>query len=114
LASVEWRSRLGGGTGSGTGSGGGALQNWQSVVFVDYGQVQQHKNLWANALPAGQPNRYSLRSAGLGVSYSGKGTQVSLQWARGLGRNPAQTAAGLNSDGRHRKSQLWLSTSWAL
>jgi hemolysin activation/secretion protein len=114
LASVEWRSRLGGGTGSGTGSGGGALQHWQSVVFADYGQVQQHKNLWANALPAGQPNSYSLRSAGLGVSYSGKGTQVSLQWARGLGRNPAQTAAGLNSDGRHRKSQLWLSTSWVL
>ncbi len=84
-------------------------------VFLDWGQIQQHKTLWANALAAGKPNRYTLSSAGISATIAQPGSwQISTTLAAPLGSNAAATAAGLNSDGRGKRARLWLSASKAL
>lgn len=81
-------------------------------AFADAGQITQHKKLWATALPAGQPNSYTLSGIGIGLSYlSGQNWSISTQLARGLGKNPGRSATGLNSDGRSRNTQLWVNAS---
>jgi hypothetical protein len=81
-------------------------------AFADGGLIAQHKNLWPTALPAGQQNYYKLGSVGLGLSYlSAQRWSISTQLARGLRGNPGRSAAGLNSDGRARNTQLWVNAS---
>ncbi len=87
---------------------------WIFSAFADAGQITQHKTLWPAALPAGQPNSYNLSSIGVGLAYaSGSNWAISTQLARGLGNNPGRSAAGLNSDGRARNTQLWVNGSVA-
>jgi hemolysin activation/secretion protein len=87
---------------------------WVFSAFADTGQITQHKNLWATALPAGKPNSYNLSSIGVGLSYfSGQSWNISTQVARGLGNNKGASAAGLNSDGRSRNTQIWVNASVA-
>jgi hemolysin activation/secretion protein len=85
---------------------------WVFSAFADAGQITQHKNLWATALPAGKPNSYTLSSIGVGLSYvSNQNWNISTQLARGLGNNKGASATGLNSDGRSRNTQLWVNAS---
>lgn len=84
-------------------------------VFLDWGQIQQHKTLWANALAAGKPNRYALSSAGISAALAQPGSwQINTTLAAPQGSNPLASAAGLNSDGRGKRTRLWLSASKAL
>ncbi|NJS36057.1 MAG: ShlB/FhaC/HecB family hemolysin secretion/activation protein [Brachymonas sp.] len=100
VLSVEWRKPLGAQAGSG----------FTFSAFADTGQITQHNNLWPAALPAGQPNSYSLSSVGIGLAYqAGRNWSLSAQVARGLGKNPGRNlATGANSDGRTRNTQLWV------
>jgi hemolysin activation/secretion protein len=92
---------------------------WTFSAFADAGQITQHNNLWPTALPAGQPNNYNLSSVGIGLAYQApasathRGWSLSTQLARGLRQNPGRSAAGLNSDGRQRNTQLWVNTAVA-
>jgi hemolysin activation/secretion protein len=109
LLSLQWRSApaVWGATPS------SALQSHWSV-FLDWGQIQQHKTLWANALAAGQPNRYSLASAGISLNIAQPGSwQLSTTLAAPLGSNSAANASK-NSDGRGKHARLWLSASKSL
>jgi hemolysin activation/secretion protein len=100
ILSAEWRKQI-------------LNTGWQFSAFADAGQITQHKNLWPTALPAGQPNSYNLSSIGAGLAYrSSAGWSISAQLAKGLGNNPGKSAAGLNSDGRSRNTQLWVNASW--
>ncbi len=82
---------------------------WVFSAFADAGQITQHKNLWASALPAGQANGLSLYSLVLVLAYvSGPRWSINTQVARGLGKNPGRSATGLNSDGRSSNTQMWV------
>ncbi len=113
LLSVEWRYQFMSILGSND-KGQSSISSkssgvWTFSAFADAGQITQHKNLWATALPAGQPNSYSLNSVGIGLAYqSSSRWNLSTQVARGLGNNPGRSAAGLNSDGRSRNTQVWV------
>lgn len=98
VLSVEWRKAL----------GAQASTGLTFSAFADSGHITQHKNLWATALPAGQPNSYKLSSIGIGLSYqAGRDWSLSAQLARGLGNNPGRNlATGANSNGRTRNTQL--------
>ncbi len=114
LLTAEWRyqlnstSRIAGvdlGTNSSANSG-----LWTLSLFADSGQITQQKNSTATSLPAGARNSYSLSSAGVGLAYrAAGGWSVGAQLAKGLGSNPGRSAAGLNSDGRSKNTQLWVS-----
>ena len=80
--------------------------NWFVSGFVDAGSITQRKTLWANALAAGQPNRYSLAGLGASLGYSAPGWQTSLTLARNVGSNPAADAQGNNSDGRSQRTRV--------
>ena len=88
--------------------------NWFVSGFIDAGSIKQRQTLWANALAAGQPNRYSLAGAGLSLGYSAPGWQTSLTLARTLGSNPAADALGNNSDGRSQRTRVLLQISKSL
>lgn len=113
LLSAEWRYQLnstsrsiGGGSDANTSINDGL---WTLSVFADTGQITQQKNPTTTSLPPGSQNSYSLSSAGVGLGYrSAGGWSLNAQLAKGLGSNPGKSAAGLNSDGRKRNTQLWL------
>ncbi len=78
--------------------------------FIDWGQIQQNKRLWPNALPAGRPNRYSLSGAGLSVQFAKTGDwQLSLTLATPLGNNAGADGLGNNADGKKKKTRAWVS-----
>ncbi|MBX3653883.1 MAG: ShlB/FhaC/HecB family hemolysin secretion/activation protein [Ramlibacter sp.] len=87
---------------------------WVVSAFADAGHIRQHKNLWAGALAAGQPNAYSLYGAGLGLGYQSGPWQVSLTLATRLGRNPGADANGNASDARNQRTRGWLQISRSL
>lgn len=101
ILTAEWRKALK--------STATAAQGWTLSIFSDVGQVTQQKRPSAASLPAGQSNQYVLSSVGAGLSYRATGWALSTQLAKGLGRNEGASAAGLNSDGRKRNTQLWMS-----
>jgi hemolysin activation/secretion protein len=97
LLTAEWRYLL-------SNQPSGVLQ---LALFADAGQVSQQKI--TGAPPSAQATHYGLSSAGLGLAYRhSAGWNVSAQLAHGLGNNPGRSAAGLNSDGRARRTQLWV------
>jgi hemolysin activation/secretion protein len=119
LLSAEWRYQIvgnksltDGGQKADSAPSGGV---WALSIFLDAGQITQHKNLWATALAPGQLNSYNLSATGVGLSYaSNQRWRISVQAAKGLGRNPGRSSAGLNSDGRRRNHQIWLSATMVL
>jgi hemolysin activation/secretion protein len=118
LLTAEWRYQfMSSSRNTDAGQSTNSPQNsgvWTFSAFADAGQITQHKNLWATALVAGQPNSYSLSSIGVGLSYtSNQRWNISTQIARGLGNNPGRSAAGLNSDGRSRNTQVWVNAGVA-
>ena len=113
LLSAEWRYQLNSASRSiSAGQSPLSPQNhgvWTLSVFADAGQITQQKNPTATSLPPGIPNSYSLSSAGVGMAYrSSGGWNLGAQLAKGLGDNPGKSAAGLNSDGRKKNTQLWV------
>ncbi len=83
--------------------------------FVDWGQIRQNKRLWANALPAGRANSYSLSGTGITLQLAKPGDwQLSLTLATPLGNNPGVDARGNNADGKKKKSRVWLSAQKVL
>ena len=122
LLTAEWRYQLNSaqrsndrGLGSNSSSNAANAMLWTLSLFADSGQITQQKNVTATSLPAGAPIRYSLSSAGVGLAMrSTGGWNISAQWAKGLGKNPSASAAGLNSDGLKRSSQFWVNAGVAL
>lgn len=116
ILSAEWRYQfMSNPRSNSAGKSTNSSQNsgaWVVSAFADAGQITQHKTLWPTALPAGQPNSYTLSSIGVGLSYlSDRNWSISTQLARGLGNNPGRSVVGLNSDGRSRNTQLWVNAS---
>lgn len=82
----------------------------QLAAFLDAGRIRIHDD------PAGVPmanacacNRYSLKSAGVNLSWQYRNLSVDASWARGLGNNPGRSViTGLNSDGNDDRQQVWL------
>ncbi|WP_370679933.1 ShlB/FhaC/HecB family hemolysin secretion/activation protein [Comamonas sp. GB3 AK4-5] len=85
-------------------------QGWQAVAFYDAGHIRQHKNTWAGWSPNGQPNRYSLQGAGLGVNWRTQNWQLAASIAAPIGSNRGEDAQGRNNDGSKASSvRGWLS-----
>lgn len=79
------------------------------VVFYDYGQVTQYKNVGQIDLN-GIPGTYHLSGWGLALEAvaAGKST-IKLAWAKPIGNNPSANATtGNNSDGKPNQSRYWL------
>ncbi|MEK7946066.1 ShlB/FhaC/HecB family hemolysin secretion/activation protein [Pigmentiphaga sp. YJ18] len=87
---------------------------WQAVAFYDTGRIQQHKSAWDgwNA-SSGQPNRYSLSGAGLGLNWRARQWVMSASVAVPVGHNRGASANGRNSDGsRASSARGWVSLAW--
>jgi hemolysin activation/secretion protein len=79
------------------------------VVFYDYGQVTQYKNVGQIDLN-GIPGTYHLAGWGLALEAvaAGKST-IKVAWAKPIGSNPSANATtGNNSDGKPNQSRYWL------
>lgn len=89
---------------------------WGAIGFIDYGSVQQRKNIydgWNNTTP-NLSNSYDLSGYGISIAWTPvAGRQVSVTAASKLGDNPARDANGNNSDGRSDATRFWLQTSFA-
>jgi hemolysin activation/secretion protein len=114
IVAVEWRYQLSSESRNvDAGLSSVSSQNqgvWTLSVFADAGQITQQKTPTATSLPPGISNSYKLSSAGVAMAYrSSGGWNLSAQVAKGLGGNPGKSAAGLNSDGRKKNTQLWVS-----
>lgn len=117
---------LGGSTGvraypsSEAGGADGALLNlelrWRAQPnlvlsgFYDWGQISQnHDNTIGS--PA-NPNRYSLKGAGVSIAWTGpKGLNLKGVYAHRLGNNPNPAANGNDQDGSLRKHRVWFTAS---
>lgn len=92
---------------------------WLARVFYDAGQVRQHKRPWAGwDGGTGQPNRYSLSGAGIGIGYDADigrtRWRLSANLAAPVGRNPGRDANDRNNDGsRANAARFWISASAA-
>ena len=85
----------------------------QLFGFYDFGWVRQHHTLydsWYTVL--GAPNTYDTDGVGLGLSWAKPGLfNIKGTVAQRLGRNPATTSQGKDSDGTLREPRFWLQAS---
>lgn len=83
---------------------------WSWLGFVDAGGIRQHRRPWAGwDGGSGQPNRYELAGAGLGLIWQRPGEwNAQLTLAAPLGNHPGKTADGKNQDGSRREARAWL------
>jgi len=85
--------------------------NCQLVGFYDTGDVVKNRRTWSgwNSGNPNQPNHYNLSGTGVGLNFfKTKSHALRLSYAWTLGSNPGQTAAGLDSDGKHKGGRFWL------
>ena len=86
---------------------------FSASLLADAGGICQFKNTWAG-LGAGNPkfeNCYQLASAGFGLGYAHQLFDARLSYARQISGNRGLAANGNDSEGEHRKHQLWLQLS---
>ena len=82
-------------------------------LMVDAGGVCQFKNTWAG-LKAGNSkfeNCYQLASAGFGLAYTHQLFDARLSYAKQITGNDGLSVNNEDSEGEHRKHQLWLQVS---
>lgn len=80
-------------------------QHWKVSGFVDQGSIKVHRKTYASAP---QPNRYSLQSAGMSLTWDRPGgLSFALVVSRRMGSNPAQSALGKDSDGTRTENRIW-------
>ena len=83
--------------------------NPQVFGFFDAGGLRQYNNPWAGALPAGAPNGYNLKGAGVGVSVTRNETaNLRLMYAHKVGSNPNPTITGTDADGLSKGGRIWI------
>ena len=83
---------------------------FSASLLADAGGVCQFKNTWTG-WNAGNPkleNCYQLASAGFGLSYAHQLFDARLSYSRQITGNRGSDANGDDSEGEHRKHQLWL------
>lgn len=81
----------------------------QVFAFYDTGSITQYRNLWALALPVGNPNTYSLSGWGLGASLAvTERGSLRMMWAKKSGTNPNPTSTGTDSDGTSKSGRIWI------
>ena len=86
---------------------------FSASLLADAGGVCQFKNTWAG-WNAGNPkleNCYQLASAGVGLGYVHQLFDSRLSFSRQITGNQGLAANGDDSEGEHRKHQLWLQIS---
>lgn len=86
---------------------------FSASLLADAGGVCRFKNTWAG-WNAGNPkleNCYQLASAGVGLGYVHQLFDARLSYARQISGNRGLDANGEDSEGEHRKHQLWLQIS---
>ena len=86
---------------------------FSASLLADAGGICQFKNTWAG-LGAGNPkfeNCYQLASAGFGLGYAHQLFDAHLSYARQITGNRGLAVNGNDSEGEHRKHQLWLQLS---
>lgn len=86
---------------------------FSASLLADAGGVCQFTNTWTG-WNAGNPkleNCYQLASAGVGLGYVHQLFDANLSYARQISGNRGLDANGEDSEGEHRKHQLWLQIS---
>ena len=86
---------------------------FSASLLADAGGICQFKNTW-DGLGAGNPkfeNCYQLASAGFGLGYAHQLFDARLSYARQITGNRGLAVNGDDSEGEHRKHQLWLQLS---
>lgn len=85
-------------------------------LFVDYGQVELHKNPWAG-WQAGNPNirnRYSLSGGGVALTWlPNPRLLLRAMLATPFGSNSGRDVNGRNSENVRDGTRLWASASWS-
>lgn len=83
---------------------------WQAIAFYDAGQIQQHKNPWANwNAGSSQPNRYTLQGAGLGVNWRSTDWIMNASVAAPIGSNKGATNGRNNDNSKKSSPRGWVS-----
>lgn len=82
-------------------------------AFFDYGRITLNHTQYAGALAAGGPgNNYSLKGAGLGVTWRPMAkTSIGLHVAGKIGKNPGRNANGNDADGSSSRIRAWFQAS---
>ncbi len=88
-----------------------ALPGLSVAGFLDTGGIRRFsKNA---ALLAGTvPNNYQLSGAGLGMRYETEAVSLALVWAKPVGSNRGQDAAGNNNERRQDGARAWVTAAW--
>lgn len=83
------------------------LTAWmRASVFYDVGRIRRFHHPWAVERI---PPMYTLKGAGLGLSFSYRSLAGSIVYARQLGVNPGLSALGLDAEDQSARYRLWLS-----
>jgi hemolysin activation/secretion protein len=93
------------------------LENVRLSGFYDVGWIQQYNKIQYNnysslQLRSGEPNAYVLEGAGSGITWTPLTyLEIKATAAHSIGPNPGRDANGNGSDGKHGRTQVWLSAA---